>query len=66
MLEGGKPYDIPDFTKEEARAEYENDYLTPFYGPNGEAPTLPCCSHTDHKPTEEQVALYEKMVMNDN
>ena len=64
MLEGGKPYDIPDFTKEEARAEYENDYLTPFFGPSGEAPTLPCCSNPDHKPTDEQIALYEKLVLN--
>ena len=60
VLEGGKPYDIPDFRKEEDRKLYENDYLTPFYGADGSEPTLPCCSHPDYKPTEEQMQLYLK------
>ena len=63
MLEGGVPYDIPDFRNEEDRAKYENDFLTPFIGKNGEAPTLPCCSHIDHTPTETQLSLYKKMIM---
>ena len=58
MLDGGMPYDIPDFHLEEERAKWENDRLTPFYGSDGSAPTLPCCSHTDHKPTEKQLDLY--------
>ena len=58
MLEGGKPYDIPDFNDEKWCKMYENDYLTPFYGPNGEKPTMPCCSVTDYAPTEEQVQRY--------
>lgn len=62
-MEGGKPYDIPDFRTEEARRAYEKDDLTPFWGENGEPPTLPCCSHPDYAPTEEQVALYKKLVM---
>lgn len=62
MLEGGKPYDIPDFHKEECRKQYEEDRLTPFYGSNGSAPNIPCCSHSDYHPTEEQLALYHKLL----
>jgi predicted dehydrogenase len=58
VMEGGKVYDIPDFRKEEDCKLYENDFLTPFYGYNGEKPTLPCCSHPDYKPTEENMRLY--------
>jgi len=42
VLEGGKVYDIPDFRKEEDKKIHENDYLTPFWGDDGSAPTLPC------------------------
>ena len=55
MLEGGVPYDIPDFREEEWRVKYENDRLTPFPGADGSAPTLPCCSETDYAPTDEQL-----------
>jgi len=58
VLDGGKPYDIPDFRKEEDRKLYENDDLTPFWGDDGSAPTLPCCSNPDYKPTERQMELY--------
>ena len=58
VLENGKVYDIPDFRKEEDRKLYENDDLTPFWGDDGSAPTLPCCSHPDYKPTERQMELY--------
>ncbi len=60
MLEGGKPYDIPDFKKEEDKKRYENDYLSPFYGTDGSEPTLSCCSHIDYKPTEAQVDNFKK------
>ena len=58
QLERGVPYDIPDFRKEEDREKWENDTLTPFYGPNGEEPTLPCSSHPDYRPSEESVQAY--------
>ena len=61
-LEGGKPYDIPDLHDEKWRRRYENDRLTPFFGKNGEAPTLPCCSHADFIPTEKQRELYEELI----
>ncbi len=63
MLEGGVPYDIPDFRTEEARKQYENDFLTPFVGQNGEKPTLPCCSSEEYAPTETQLELFKKEVM---
>ena len=59
-LEGGKPYDIPDFREEKWCKQYENDRLTPFIGPNGEMATLPCCSDKDFAPTEKQIEAYRE------
>jgi predicted dehydrogenase len=61
VLEGGTPYDIPDFHTEAARKQYENDFLTPFLGENGEAPTLPCSSIA-HEPTQTQLHLYHEQL----
>ena len=60
VMEGNVPFDIPDFRTEEARAQYENDRLTPCWGTDGSAPNYPSCSHPDYHPTEEQLALYRK------
>jgi len=62
VLEGGKPYDIPDFRKEEDRKQYENDRLSPFYGEDGTKPSLPCCSKPDFAPTEKQLELYRELL----
>ena len=62
MLEDGKPYDIPDFSKEEWRKQYENDRLTPFYYSDGRKPNMPCCSVVDYKPTEEQMKRYMEIL----
>jgi predicted dehydrogenase len=62
VLEGGKPFDIPDFRKEEDCRLYENDRLSPFYGTDGGEPTLPACSVPEFKPTEKQLELYNEMV----
>lgn len=62
ILDGGKPYRIPDFTNADDVAMYENDHLSPFPSENGDAPTLPCCSHTDYKPSEKQLGLYKKLI----
>ncbi len=60
-LEGGKPYDVPDFHNEEDRARYENDWQTPFPGRNGEPPTLPAsASAPDYQPSERQLAAFRK------
>ena len=64
VLEGGKPFDIPDFHDEAQRIRYENDYLSPFYGKDGSEPTLPCCSKPDYIPTKEEMAEYETLVRN--
>lgn len=61
MLEGGKVYKIPDFRREEDCVLYEADTATPFWR-GDEAPTLPCCSHPDFKPTEKQVELYRRVL----
>ena len=60
VLEGGVPYDIPDFRNEDDCKRYENDRATPFYTTGGGVPDIPCCSVTDFTPTDEQVALYRK------
>ncbi len=62
VLNGGKPYDIPDFRCEEDRKSYEDDRETPFYNLNGGKPTIPCCSHTDFRPTDEQMAWNRKLI----
>ena len=62
MLEGGKPYDIPDFRNEEDCQKYENDHITPFPGLDGAPASIPCCSVTDFAPTNEQMALFAKEI----
>jgi predicted dehydrogenase len=62
VLEGGKPFDIPDFRNEDDCRLYENDRLSPFYGTDGGEPTLPACSVPEFKPTEKQLELYNEMV----
>jgi hypothetical protein len=62
LLERGVPYDIPDFHKEEALIKYENDMLTPFYSDDGKAPTVPCCSHPEFQPSEEDRENYRRIL----
>ena len=62
VLNGGIPYDIPDFNKEDVRKEFENDRETPFYYTDGRKPTIPCCSKTDYKPTDEQISAYLEFI----
>lgn len=63
MLDGGRPYDIPDFHTEEARVQYENDRLTPF-PTDDESATLRVCSHTDFAPTKRQIEMYHELIDN--
>jgi len=62
VLEMGTPYDIPDLTKEEDIKKYENDRLTPFWSSDGTPPSIPCCSHPDYAPTEEQLNNYRRLI----
>lgn len=62
ILNGGVPYEIPDFRFEEYRKEYENDRQTPFYGTDGSVPNIPCCSNPDYSPTEGQISRMAEML----
>lgn len=62
ILNGGVPYDIPDFTIEECRRMYENDRETPFCGTDGSKPDIPCCSKPAYSPTEEQISKMAEML----
>lgn len=64
ILNGGAAYDVPDFRLEECRKEYENDRQTPFYRSDGSEPNIPCCSHPDYKPTDEQLKNYYEALKN--
>lgn len=55
ILNGGIPYEVPDFRLEEYRKEYENDRQTPFCSTDGRKPNIPCCSKPDYSPTDEQI-----------
>lgn len=63
VLEGGKTYDIPDFKNKDCREIFRNDRLTPFFGSNGKEPNMPCCSHTDFKPEENQVKKFKELIL---
>ena len=64
ILNGGIPYDIPDFRLEECRKQYENDRQTPFCGTDGSRPNIPCCSNPDYSPTEEQISKMQEILKN--
>lgn len=57
-LNNGIEYKIPDFRNEEERKLWENDNASPFPDAHGNA-TMPCCSHPDYRPTEEDYAMAE-------
>ncbi len=59
-LENGAPFEIPDFSKEEQRAKYENDHWSPF--PEDAGPGQPPPSITGWpKPTARQLAAARKV-----
>ncbi|MBE6631299.1 MAG: Gfo/Idh/MocA family oxidoreductase [Ruminococcaceae bacterium] len=62
LLEGGVPYDLPDFRKEEERLKYENDRLTPFYGADGSEPTIASSARPDMCMTPEGRTKYDKLM----
>lgn len=53
-LENGISFDISGLN--------QNDRLTPFVGSDGNAPTLPCCSHPDFKLDQKQLELYKELL----
>lgn len=62
ILDGGKPYDIPDFHQEADCQQYENDNLSPF--PNAQYETDIPCSSQSHMPTEEDLKIARSMWKN--
>lgn len=60
ILNGGIPYDLPDFHKEEDRKKYENDHDSPFWYSDGRAPTIPCSAKVDYEPCELQRQKYQE------
>ena len=62
VLNGGVPYDIPDYHNEETRKTLENDNDSPFYYSDGRTPTIPCCSKTDYSVTDEQMKNYLEFI----
>lgn len=63
VLEGGVPYDIPDFRNEEDRKKYENDTESPFWYSDGKAPTVRCSFKEGYKPTEKQIENFKKRLL---
>lgn len=54
IMEGSRPFDVPDFRKKEDRDAYRSDTLSPFWYSDGREPSYPCCSQKDYEPTEWQ------------
>lgn len=51
IMEGSKPFDIPDFRNKENRDKFRNDTLSPFWYSDGTPPSYPCCSDADYEPS---------------
>lgn len=64
ILNGNAAYDIPDFHDEAELKKYENDTLTPFWD-GDKAPTVPCCSHPDYRPSDLQIEHFRKVKENE-
>jgi len=62
MLKYGVPYDIPDFSKQEDRDKYRDDEISPFYYSDGREPNIPCCSHPDYKPSQQQIDNFKSLL----
>lgn len=61
VLEGGMPYDIPDFKNKAERDKYRDDTASPFWYTDGTAPTVRCSMQEGYKPTEQQIENFKKV-----
>lgn len=59
IMEGSKPFDVPDFRNAEDRDKFRNDELSPFWLSDGTPPSYPCCSQADYEPTPWQRENYK-------
>ncbi|MBR4949659.1 MAG: Gfo/Idh/MocA family oxidoreductase [Clostridia bacterium] len=60
ILEGGKPYEIPNFREEKWKEIYRNDTLCPMPLTDGTMPSIACNSIPGYEPTKEQIENFEK------
>jgi len=58
QLEGGKPYEIPDFRKEEDRVKWQDDRISPFYTYGKNEPSIRCCSDPTFTQNEGRLARF--------
>ncbi len=54
IMEGSKPFDIPDFRNKEDRDKFRCDTLSPFWYSDGTPPSYPCCSDAGYEPSLHQ------------
>ena len=59
LLEGGKPYAVPDFSKEEDRVLWESDHHSPFYTYGVNEPDLPPCSDPSYVPRKGRMERFK-------
>lgn len=62
VVEGGTVYEVPDFRREEDRKLWENDRIAPFATPTG-GKDIQCCEDPSYAPSEENMRLFKKLVM---
>lgn len=62
VLNGGIPYDVPDFRREEDRVKWENDRETPFYTYGTGEPTVRSCSREDFKPAPGRLQRFRDVL----
>ena len=62
VLDGGKPYDVPDFRRDEDRVLWENDRLSPFYSYGTNEPTIQCASDPNYRPDEKRRERFLKIM----
>lgn len=65
ILNGGIPFDVPDFRKEEDRVKYENDTASPFYYSDGREPNIACALSGGRTPSEEDFANFNTYLKKD-
>ena len=61
ILNGNRPYDIPDFRREADRVMYENDRETPFYGSDGSLPTIRAAAD-ENAENQSKIDNYESVI----
>ena len=61
-LQHGVPFDLPDFRKQQHRAQWREDTLSPFCYSDGREPTMPCTTLQGYQPSCQQVDNFNKVL----